>query len=138
MDDERFWPFPIVGAEAEWDEFTRDYVSFMRRAFEEGFRPRARSDNFIAAESLSGRSLAMIFRGSRNGWEVDLRDSDGVNPLGSRFGIPYNMPCVCGRPPFRTATHLALAWLRGHDLESILSEFEFVGGRPPGLKLKLP
>ena len=138
MDEERYWPFPIATPESEWDLFTRDYVDFMRRAFEEGFQPRGRSDNLVEAESPSGRRVVMIFRGSRNGWEVDLRDAAGVNPLAAAFGIPYKMPCVCGRPPFSTAAHLALGWLRSRELESLLAEFEFVGGHPPGLKLRTP
>lgn len=136
MEEERFWPFPIAKREAEWTQFDRNYVNFMRRAFVEGFQPRGRSGNFVEAESPSGRRVTMIFRGSRNGWEVDLRDPAGVNPLAAMFGIPYNMPCVCGRPPFSTAAHLALGWLRGCELESLLADFEFVGGSPPGLKLR--
>jgi len=42
--------------------------------------------------------------------------------------------CVCIRPPFRAASYFALEWLRRRSLASLLHDFEFVGGSPPGLR----
>ncbi len=80
--------------DAEWNQFTGEYVGFVRRAFVEGFRPRGCSANLVEAEALSGRRVVMIFRGSRNGWEIDLRDAAGVNSRKS----------VC-----RSANHVAMS-----------------------------
>ena len=37
---------------------------------------------------------------------------------------------------FRAAAHLALEWLRGRSLESVLGDFVFVGGYPAGIELR--
>jgi hypothetical protein len=34
------------------------------------------------------------------------------------------------------AAHLALEWMRGRSLESLLGDFEFVGGFPAGIVLR--
>ncbi len=35
------WPFPILRPEAEWSEFDRDFVAFMRAAYARGLPPAA-------------------------------------------------------------------------------------------------
>lgn len=137
--DTRFiaWPFPIVKPEAEWDEFDRDFLEFMRIAYEECFKPRHENCSPIEAKSDSGRSVFLVRRGSRNGWEPWL--DDGGKSV--RLGPVYEMPlrehaCVCIRPPFRAAGYFALEWLRGRSLESLLGEFFLVGGSPAGIELR--
>jgi hypothetical protein len=137
--EERFWPFPIVKPEAEWNEFDRDYVAFMRTAYSEGYRPRDESGSCISVGAWSeGRSASLVFRGSRNGWEPFLGDTDSSVRLGPSYGLPLGEnACVCVRPPFRGAAHLALEWMRGRSLESLLEDFEFVGGYPAGIVLRV-
>lgn len=134
MEEPRPWPFPIVKPEAEWSRFDRDFIDFMRTAHAEGFRPRTQWGTYAAAESPAGRLIEMIFRGFRNGWEVCPREFGAELPLGPRYGLPY--ACVCVRPPFNAAAHFALEWLRGRELSSLLTEFEFVGKSPPGIVLR--
>jgi hypothetical protein len=136
--DEEFvaWPFPIVKPEAEWDEFDRDFIDLMRTAYAEGYRPRHRWCSAVEAESSSGRSVFLIFRGRSNGWEPLLADRGRAMPLGAQYGLPLgDCVCVCVRPPFRAAGHLALEWLRGRSLEAVLGDFLFVGGYPAGIEL---
>ena len=129
------WPYPILKPESSWSEYDRDFIDYMRIAYAEGFRPRTeRSECGIDAGEPSGRHAFLVYRG-RNGWEPWL--SDGGR--GARLGPHYNLPlgdsaCVC--PPFRAAAHLALEWLRGRGLESLLGDFEFVGGFPAGIILR--
>jgi hypothetical protein len=57
--------------------------------------------------------------------------------LGTHYGLPLGeSACVCVRRPFRAAAHLALQWLRGQSLESLLGDFVFVGGHPAGIELR--
>lgn len=132
------WPFPVLKPEAEWDEFDRDYFAFMRAAYAEGFRPRQeRQGSAIEAGELAGRSAFLMFRGRRNGWEPWLGDEGRSVRLGPHYGLPLGeSACVCIRPPFRDTAHLAMEWLRGKSLESLLDDFEFVGGYPMGIKLR--
>ncbi len=138
MDDDLVaWPFPTLKPESSWSEYDRDFIDYMRIAYAEGFRPRSeRSECCIDAGERSGRHASLVYRG-RNGWEPWLSD----NGRGERLGPHYNLPlgdsaCVCVRPPFRAAAHLALEWLRGRELDSLLSDFEFVGGFPAGITLR--
>jgi hypothetical protein len=136
--DDRFvpWPFPILKPEAAWNDFDRDLLDFMQTAYAEGYRPRhERQGNAIAASAPTGRSVFLVFRGSRNGWEPWLCEGDQSNRLGPRYGFEDSR-CVCVRPPFRGVAHLALEWLRSHPLEELLPDFEFVGGRPEGIVLR--
>lgn len=132
-----YWPFEVVKPEPEWDDFDRDFLAFMKTAYAEGYRPRyERGCCAIEAESVTGRSVFLVFRGSRNGWEPFL--TEGVQSV--RLAPHYELPlgdsaCVCIRPPFRAAAHLALEWLRGRELKAILTEFTFVGGYPVGIEL---
>jgi hypothetical protein len=132
------WPFPVLKPEAEWDEFDRDYLAFMGTAYAEGYRPRQeRQGSAIETGDPTGRSVFLVFRGRRNEWEPWL-DEGG---RGFRLGPCYSLPlgesaCVCVRPPFRAAAHLALEWLRGCSLESLLGDFVFVGGYPAGIELR--
>ena len=137
MANEKPWPFPIK-PEAEWTRFDRDFIEFMRAADAAGFRPRTtEAESYVAAESHGGRFIAMIFRGMSNGWEVCPRDLARDVPLGPSYGLP-DYACICVRPPFSAAAHFALEWLRGRDLPSLLSEFDFVGKSPPGIVLRPP
>lgn len=133
------WPFPIRKPEAEWTEFDRDYVHFMQAACAEGYRPRQQRDgSSIEAGEQAGRSAFLVFRGSRNGWEPWLGDAGRTVRLGPHYGLPLGEnACVCIRPPFRAASQFTLGWLRGRSLESLLSEFEFVGGNPAGIELRV-
>jgi len=135
----RFRPFPTK-PEAEWNEFDRDYVDFMRTAYTEGYQPRVEgADTCIDVGNCGeGRSAGLVFWGSRNGWEPFLGDSGLAVRLGPSYGLPLGQnACVCVRPPFRGAAHLALEWMRGRSLESLLADFEFVGGYPAGIVLRV-
>ncbi len=135
---ERYWPFPVTKPEAEWNAFDRDYIDLMQTACAEGYRPREGPSSCIEfGQWLKGRSASLVFRGSRNGWEPFLGDSGRSLRLGPSFGLPLGEnACVCVRPPFRGAAHLALKWMRGRLLESLLADFEFVGGCPAGIVLR--
>jgi hypothetical protein len=136
--DERYWPFPTLKAEADWTDFDRDYIDFMRRAYAEGFRPREAPCISVEGESPSGRFISLVSRGRRNGWEPFMADAARSVRLGPVYELPLGeSACVCIRPPFRAAAHFALEWLRGRDLASILAEHEFVGGRPSGIALRV-
>jgi hypothetical protein len=132
--DELIWPFPFAKPEAEWNEFDRDYINLMRAAYAEGYCPRE-GGCIDLGHWPEGRSVGLVRRGSRNGWEPYLCDSDRRLTLGLRYGLDENA-CVCVRPPFRAAAHLALEWMRGRSLDSLLGDFEFVGGSPPGIVLR--
>jgi hypothetical protein len=140
VDPEEFiaWPFPVLKPESEWDEFDRDLIDFLCAAYAEGYRPRLnRSVTATEAGEPTGRSVFLVFRGRRNGWEPWLGDGDRSIRLGSHYNLPLGeSACVCIRPPFRAAAHLALEWLRGRSLEPLLSDFVFVGGRPTGIELR--
>src|SRR5262249_12080296 len=132
-------PFPVLKPEAEWDESDRDFLDFMKAAYAEGYRPRHQSQSAVAAESSAGRSACLVFRGRANGYEPFLTDGGQRVRLGPSYGLPLGeSACVCVRPPFRGAAHLVLEWLRGRSLESLLGDFEFVGGYPAGIKLASP
>jgi hypothetical protein len=137
--DERYWPFPTLKSEADWTDFDREYVDFMRRAYAEGFRPREAPCISVEAESASGRFISLVWRGRRNGWEPFMADGGRSVRLGPVYDLPLGeTACVCIRPPFRAAAHFALDWLRGTDLASIVAAYEFVGGRPSGIALRSP
>ena len=138
MDDEFVaWPFPVLTPEAEWDEYQHDFIGFMRVAFAEGFRPRHQRESTVEAGEPGGRYVSLVLRGRRNGWEPWLCDGDRCERLGPYYHLPLgDSACVCIRPPFRAAAHLALEWLRGRELSLILRDFEFVGGFPAGIVLR--
>lgn len=111
----------------------------MRTAYAEGYRPRTEGacTCIEAGEWTKGRSVSLVFRGRRNGWEPFLGDSEQSVRLGPFYGLPLGeCACVCVRPPFGAAAYLALEWMRGRSLESLLAEFEFVGGSPAGIVLR--
>ena len=64
--EERFWPIPIVKPEAEWNDFDRDYVEFMRTAFAEGYRPREEGacTCISVGDWSKGRSASLVNRGA--------------------------------------------------------------------------
>jgi hypothetical protein len=131
------WPFPVVKPEAEWDEFDCDFIEVMRVAYAEGYHPRHRWCSAFQADNPSGRSAFLVFRGRRNGWEPFLGDGTRSVRLGPHYGLPLGeYACVCVRPPFRAAGHLALEWLRGQSLEVLLRDFVFTGGYPAGIELR--
>ena len=133
--EERKWPFPILQREAEWTEFDCDYIALMRTAYGLGYDPREGPGNCInLGHCPEGRSALLVHRGRRNGWEPFL--GNGVRSV--RLGPSYDLPlgesaCACVRPPFRDAAYLALEWMSGRYLESLLADFEFVGGYPAGI-----
>jgi hypothetical protein len=136
MDDEFVaWPFPVLKPKAEWDEFDRDFLDFMGVAYGESYRPRHRWCSAIEAGESTGRSALLVFRGRHNGWEPFLAEAEQSVRLGPRYGFGESR-CVCVRPPFRAAAHLALEWLRGRSLDSLLADFLFVGGYPSGIELR--
>ncbi len=136
--DERFWPYPIAKPEAEWTDFDRDYIDFMSAAHSEGYGPReGPCDCVEVGQWPEGRSASLVFRGSRNGWEPWLCDGDRCERLGPHYNLPLGeSACVCVRPPFRGAAHLALEWMRGRELPDLLRDFEFVGGYPAGIVMR--
>ncbi len=136
--DERFWPYPLAKPASEWDEFDRDYIDFLQLAFQEGFRPREASYSKVSLGNYpEGRSVSLLRRGNLNGWEPVLCDDQNEVRLDPEFNLPPGRPAiVCVRPPFRAAAFLALEWMRGRRLESLLTDFEFVGGFPAGIVIK--
>lgn len=136
--DEQAWPFPILKPEAEWSEFDRDYVDLMQTAYAEGFHPRdGQGSSIELGQRLERRSVCLVFRGVHNGWEPFLGDFERSIRLGPSYELPDGEhACVCIRPPFRAAAHLALEWMRGQSLKQLLSDFEFVGGYPVGITLR--
>jgi hypothetical protein len=138
MDDEFVaWPFPVAVPEESLSEFGRDFLAFMRAAYAEGFRPRHRWETTIDAGEPGGRYASLVFRGRRNGWEPWLCDGQRCERLGPHYNLPLgDSACVCVRPPFHGAAHLALGWLRGRKLPELLADFEFVGGYPAGIVLR--
>lgn len=135
----RFWPFPIIKPEIEWDEFDRDYIDFMRAAYAEGFRPREEiaCTCISVGECTTGRSASLVYRG-RKGWEPFLGDFEQSIRLGPSYNLPLgDCACVCVRPPFRDAAYLVLEWMRGKSLELILADFQFVGGYSAGIILRV-
>src|SRR5262245_31978762 len=136
--DERFWPFPIMKPETQWDECDRESIDFMRTAYAEGFRPREEGCITISlGEWKTGRSVSLVCRGRRNGWEPFLGEFQQSVRLGASYKLPLgDCACVCVRPPFRDAGYLALEWMRGRSLQAILANFEFVGGYPAGIVLR--
>ncbi len=129
------WPFPKLKPEVEWDEFDRELVDFMQAAYAEGYRPRIqKGGGAIEAGEPTRRSVFLIFRGG-NGWEPLLSEGEHTIRLGPSFGCE-DAVCLCVRPPFRAAAHLALGWLRGRPLAELLSDFEFIGGYPAGIVLR--
>jgi hypothetical protein len=131
------WPFPVLKPEADWDEFDREFLDFMRTAYAEAYRPRHQHEIEVEADSPAGRSVLLVFRGRRNGWEPFLGESGQSVRLGPSYCLPLGeCACVCVRPPFRAAAHLALDWLRGRSLGALLGDFVFVGGHPAGIELR--
>lgn len=130
--NERAWPFPILKAEAEWTAFDRAYIDLMRAACAWGYSPREGLGGCVELGRWpEGRSVSLVHRGSRNGWEPFLADSFQPVWLGPSYGLPLGeSACVCIRPPFSSAAHLALEWMGGRSLESLLQEYTFVGGYP--------
>jgi hypothetical protein len=136
--DERAWPFPILKPEAEWSAFDCDYIALMRFAYATGYCPREGPGGCVdLGKWPEARSVSLVHRGFRNGWEPFLGDSGRAVRLGPSYGLSLGeSTCVCVRPPFRGAAHLALEWMRGRSLESLLRDFEFVGGYPAGIMLR--
>ncbi|HEY2882607.1 MAG TPA: hypothetical protein VGJ15_09245, partial [Pirellulales bacterium] len=136
-DEPKFWPYPILKPESEWTEFDRHFIEFMQTAFAEGYRPRDYLEWHIEAGHEEGRFISLVFRGKTHGWEPFLNDSGNAFRLGPYLELPLSQTaCVCVRPPFRSAAHLALEWMRGRSLHSILQSFQFVDGSPPGILLR--
>jgi hypothetical protein len=131
------WPFPVRKPKADWDAFDRDFFEFMRAAYAAGYRPRHLHYLAVEAESPAGRSAFLAYRGRKYGWEPFLSQSGRGVRLGPRYGLPPGeRACVWVHPPFRAAAHLALEWLRGRSLVSLLEDFMFVGGCPAGIELR--
>lgn len=134
--EERLWPYPLK-PESEWTAFDKEHIDLMQAAFEAGFQPCEFDLGVRLGKFPIGRSIRLVRRGSRNGWELVLADNGNEVSLGLAYQLPLkHYACVCVRPPFRDAAHFALEWMRGREIDSLLSDFEFVGGRPPGLVLK--
>lgn len=135
MDDDRYWPFDVLPLEQRTPT-DQQQVDFLETAYREKFRPRVYgSENFGAASP--SRSVDLVFRGTRNGWEPWLGDGDRSVRLGPHYKLRLGeSACVCIRPPFQATAHLMLEWLRGRSLESLLGDFVFVGGYPAGIALR--
>lgn len=132
------WPFAVTKPDAELNAFDHDLVDFRQAASIESFRPRVNhSFTEIEVDESSGRTALLVFRGSRNGWEPFLTESEQSVRLGPSYALPLGeSACVCIRPPFRAAGYFAIEWLRGRSLKSLLDEFQFVGGSPSGIELR--
>ena len=124
--EKTFWPFPIIKPESEWDAYDSAFVNFMETAFKEGFKPyRDSTESLIGAGAPTFRTVALVFRGSRSGWEPWIVSERGVNhQLGPRYGF-NETTCMVIRP-FQAASNFALAWLRGTSFDEILTEYVLV------------
>lgn len=138
MNDEHVWPFAVLKPESEWSEFDQDHFDVMRTAHAEGYVPREGPCSCVdLGRWPEGRSVSLVRRGPRIGWEPFLGDSGRSVRLGPSYGLPLGEhACVCIRPPFRAAAHFALEWMRGRPLESLLRDFDFIGGYPSGIVLR--
>ena len=135
--DEISWPSPIVKPEAEWSEFDRDSIDMLRTAYAEGYEPREGSCGFELGRWPEGRSASLVRRGRLNGWQPFLCESERLVTLAPSFGLTVSQhECFCVRPPFSHAAYLALEWMRGRSLESLLADFLFIGGHPAGIVLR--
>jgi len=136
--DERLWPHPILKPEAEWTDFDRDYIYLMQVAFAERYSPREGPCQCVdLGQWPEGRSISLVRRGPRNGGEPFLGESSRSIRLGPIYDLPLGeYACVCIRAPFCGAAHLALEWTRGRSLDSLLNDFEFIGGNPAGIILR--
>lgn len=125
------WPFPL----SQPAESTLDHqlVAFMETAHVAGHKPRYNVNAIIAGDD-SVRSVLLVFRGVRNGWEPMLCEHNCAVRLGPKFGLSETA-CVCVRSPFSSAACFATDWLVGKDIDAILSRFHFVGGYPAGVEL---
>lgn len=128
-------PFPRL---SDGPEFDRDYVALLNIACDEGYLPREGPCSCIDLGTWpQGRSVSLVRRGMRNGWEPFLGDSGKAVRLGPYYRLAYGEhACVCLRPPYRASACFALEWMRGQSLESILQNFEFIGGSPAGITLR--
>ncbi|QDU30430.1 hypothetical protein ETAA8_55700 [Anatilimnocola aggregata] len=133
MDESLYDEFEIGRSDAVWVPFDEDCRTFLRTAVAEGFRPgTSKNGNLVTADAPSGRIIDLIWRGPKNGWEVVPGNLEGDCRLGTYYELPDHA-CICIRPPFRNGGYFALEWLRGRELTSLLTEYEFVGGYPPGI-----
>jgi hypothetical protein len=127
----------VTKPEADWTQFDRDYIGFMQTAYAAGYRPREAPCISVEADAPCGRTIILVFRGRRNGWEPFLGDGERPVRLGPLYDLSLgDSACVCIRPPFSAAGFLALEWLKGRSLGSILEDFVFVGGSPAGIELR--
>ena len=131
--EECFWHFPLTKPEAEWSEFDRDYVELMRTAYAEGHRPREGPGGCVdLGRWPEGRSVSLVHRGRRNGWEPFLGDAGRAVRLGPSYGLLLGGERLRVRPsavPSRAA-HLRWSGCGAVPLDSIRGDFEFVGGYP--------
>jgi|GEM_PF-1864897 len=134
IEESKYWPFPFK-PEIEWNKFDKDFIEFMKFAYDCGYHPRTNhSHNVVEAENSSGRDAFWVFRGVRNGWEPWLNDTGRSVRLGPYYKLPLGeSACVCVRPPFRDVGYFTVEWLCGRTLELILDEYDFVAASPSGI-----
>src|SRR5262245_53561062 len=131
-DDFIAWPFPI--GKPELSALDRELVAFMEVAFLAGNKARY-SGNAVLAGDDAVRSVLLVFRGVRNGWEPMLCDHNCAVRLGPKYGLSET-DCACVRPPFSSAACFATDWLIGKDIDEVIRGFDFVGGYPAGIELR--
>ncbi len=133
-----YWPFPTDQANRKSIALQCEIVEWMQVAFAEGFSPCVENGSaFVLGEASKARSAALVNRGPRNGYEPWLTDGEQIVRLASVYTSPNGEnACICVRPPFRAAAYLAIEWMRGRSIDSLLADFEFVGGRPEGIVLR--
>jgi len=85
---ELFWPFPIRKPEYDWDEFDRDFISFMQAAFAEGFRPRTLSGSDAEAAKRRNFLTWANARPCRAGHAA--RSRRGASPIADSQAEPRN------------------------------------------------
>lgn len=125
------WSVPVG---TKWEAFGQDLRNFLQAAHAENFQPRQKDIMEIQLGDPVHRSISLVYRGRKNGYEPFLWDQGRALRLGPHYGLS-DTACVCVQPPFYAAGYFALEWMRGRSLEQVLSCFEYVAGKPEGIVL---
>ena len=112
----------------------RQVVAFMDEAFECGFTPRIMPSVAYFAENDHGRSVLLVRRGTRNGYEPMRQSVEETFSLCDVVSAEHNK-CITIRP-FSSAGTFALRWLRGESIDEIVGDFDVTFGVPIILELK--
>ena len=130
----KFWPLQTMVAESEMTDHHRQVVEFMDDAYKSGFAPRIMPSEAYFVENADGRSVLLVRRGTRNGYEPMLQSVDETVSLCDVVSVEPNK-CITIRP-FSSAGVFTLRWLRGENIDEIIDDFNTILGVPIILELK--